>query len=274
MKNNLSQVQSSDVSISLENIRLFFFKSWKLIIFSGFIGFTASLIYLSKIPISYEATAKVQIAKINRNGSSIFPTENFEDASVLIDRVFLFNDYTPHELVSCNLSLSREQSLFDVATIKKSTTSDSILELKVRMNTQEQAVDCIKILFEKIQLIQTVSLDPYLVELISMREKYTARMTVLENKYYASSLNEAVGREVTFLSDQLLAINKSIFAMKTGIVKLIGPIRVSDHPYKKSQKNKILWFGFIVGCLLASALILIFNIFLVGPLKTIFKKIK
>lgn len=254
----------TDDEISIKDIVDFLVESWKAIIATGMLGVAAALTFVMVTPSQYEATAQIQMAQISISNNNTNPLgSNVELPSLLIARHQVPSTYTEDEIKACGLEGKKmpQESLSKLAKFTPVKGVDSIVELKIRLESKEGALACAQALFENVKESQSLIIKPYIEEAKSLLAKYQVRLQetqalVAKADKSGSALSAAYlanRDEVKFLTDESIRLNALITSGDARQTKLVAPVYVSDLPVfpKKSVSLVVgLLAGLFVGLLL------------------------
>jgi hypothetical protein len=177
--------QPLEDEISLEDIIDFLLESWKTIVSVGLLGLLGSVGFLAVTPTQYEATAQIQMAQISANNNSNNNNNNtnplgvnVEEPNLLMARLKLPTTYSAAEMKACGLEGQKMpgESLVSMSKFSAVKGVGSIVELKIRMGSREQAVVCAQALFENIRESQNQIIKPYIEEAKGLMTIYQARL--------------------------------------------------------------------------------------------------
>ncbi len=254
----------ADDEISIKDMIDFLMESWKAIIATGILGVAAALTFVMVTPSQYEATAQIQMAQISISNNNTNPLgSNVELPSLLIARHQVPSTYTEDEIKACGLEGKKmpQESLSKLAKFTPVKGVDSIVELKIRLESKEGALACAQALFENVKESQSLIIKPYIEEAKSLLAKYQVRLQetqalVAKADKSGSALSAAYlanRDEVKFLTDESIRLNALITSGDARQTKLVAPVYVSDLPVfpKKSVSLVVgLLAGLFVGLLL------------------------
>ncbi len=254
----------TDDEISIKDIVDFLVESWKAIIATGILGVAAALTFVMVTPSQYEATAQIQMAQISISNNNTNPLgSNVELPSLLIARHQVPSTYTEDEIKACGLEGKKmpQESLSKLAKFTPVKGVDSIVELKIRLESKEGALACAQALFANVKESQSLIIKPYIEEAKSLLAKYQVRLQetqalVAKADKSGSALSAAYlanRDEVKFLTDESIRLNALITSGDARQTKLVAPVYVSDLPVfpKKSVSLVVgLLAGLFVGLLL------------------------
>ena len=257
--------QSLEDEISLKDIIDFLMGSWKTTLGFGLLGLLGSIGFLATTPNQYEAVAQIQMAQISASNTNTNPLGvNVEDPSLLMARLKMPSTYSAVEIKSCGLKSKKMSAESIVAMSKFSLVkgAGSIIELKIRMESREEAVICAQTIFESIRESQNQIIKPYIQEAQVLLKKYQARLkeaqelvTRADKSGAALSAAYLANRdEVKFLTDESIRLNTFITAGDSRQAKLISPIYASEAPVLPNKKITLivgLLAGLFLGLLLA-----------------------
>ncbi len=252
--------------ISFKDIIDFLMESWKTILGIGLLGLLGSVGFLAVTPNQYEATTQIQMAQISANNTTNPLGVNVEEPKLLIARLTLPTTYSAAEIKACGLEGQKMPGESIVAMSKFSTIKevDSIVELKIRMNSSDEAVVCAQAIFEKIRESQNQIIKPYIEEAKVLLTKYQVRLNEAQGLLARADKSEialsaaylAIRDEVKFLTDESIRLNTFVTAGNARQAKLISPIYASDAavlPKKKIALIVGLFVGLFLGLLLVMA---------------------
>lgn len=254
--------QAPEDEISIKDIVDFLLESWKAILATGIVGLLGAAGFILVTPSQYEATAQIQMAQIapnNNNNNSNPLGVNVEDPNLLMARLKLPSSYTEDEIKACGLQDLKlpAESLANTAKLSPVKGVSSIVELKIRLESKDQAVSCAQSLFENIRDSQNNIVKPYIEEAKALLTKYQARLAeaqslVARADKSGSALSAAYlanRDEVKFLTDESIRLNNLISAGDTRQAKLVAPIYASDIPVFPKKKISLL-VGLLAGLFL------------------------
>ncbi len=255
--------QITDDQISLRDIVNFLLESWRAILATGIIGVLAALGFVVITPSQYEATAQIQMAQIAISNNTNPLGANVESPSLLMARYQIPSAYTLEEIKACGLEGKKvpQESLATIAKFKLVKGVDSVVELKIRLESKDQALACAQALFENIKASQGLIFKPYIEEAKSLLGNYSVRLQAAQalvakvdksgGPFSAAFL---VNRDdVKFLTDESIRLNAVITSGDTRQTKLVSPIYVSDNPVFPEKKISLvlgLFAGLFVGLFL------------------------
>ncbi len=260
--------------ISLKDIIDFLIESWKTIVGAGLLGLLCAVGFLAVTPNQYEATAQIQMAQIsannnnnNNNNNNINPLGiNVEDPSLLMARLKLPTTYSAAEIKACGLEGQKMPAESIVLMSKFSAVKgvSSIVEIKIRMESREQAVVCAQALFENIRESQNLIIKPYIEEAKSLLTKYRARLkeaqelvTRADKSGAALSAAYLANRdEVKFLTDESIRLNAFVTSGDARQAKLVSPIYASEAAVFPKKKIALM-VGLLAGLFLGLLMVMI-----------------
>ncbi len=257
----------ADDEISIKDIVDFLVESWKAIIATGILGVAAALAFVMVTPSQYEATAQIQMAQISISNNNTNPLgSNVELPSLLIARHQVPSAYTEDEIKACGLEGKKmpQESLSKLAKFTPVKGVDSIVELKIRLESKEGALACAQALFENVKESQSLIIKPYIEEAKSLLAKYQVRLQetqvlVAKADKSGSALSAAYlanRDEVKFLTDESIRLNALITSGDARQTKLVAPVYVSDLPVFP-KKSISLVLGLLAGLFAGLLLVLL-----------------
>jgi capsular polysaccharide biosynthesis protein len=260
--------QPLEDEISLKDIIDFLMESWKTIVGVGLLGLLGSVGFLAVTPNQYEALAQIQMAQIsannNNNNNNINPLGvNVEEPNLLMARLKLPTTYSAAEIKACGLEGQKmpAESLVSISKFSAVKGVGSIIELKIRIESREQAVVCAQALFENIRESQNQIIKPYIEEAKGLLTKYQARLKEAQELVTRADKSDAAlsaaylanRDEVKFLTDESIRLNTFVTAGDARQAKLVSPIYASEaavFPKKKITLMVGLLAGLFLGLLL------------------------
>jgi capsular polysaccharide biosynthesis protein len=258
--------QSLEDEISLKDIFDFLMESWKTILGVGLLGLLGAVGFLALTPNQYEASAQIQMAQISANNNTNPLGINIEEPNVLMARLKMPTTYSATEIKACGLEGQKMSSESMVAMAKFSAVKGvgSIVELKIRMESREQAVVCAQAIFENIRESQSQIIKPYIEEAKVLLIKYQARLkeaqeliSMADKSGAALSAAYLSSRdEVKFLTDERIRLNTLVIAGDTRQAKLVAPIYASEVAVFPRKKIALI-FGLLVGLFLGLLLVMV-----------------
>ncbi len=259
--------QPLEDEISLKDIIDFLMESWKTIVGVGLLGLLGSVGFLAVTPNQYEATAQIQMAQISANNNNTNPLGvNVEEPNLLMARLKLPTTYSAVEIKACGLEGQKmpAESLVSMSKFSAVKGVGSIIELKIRMESREQAVLCAQALFENIRESQNQIIKPYIEEAKGLLTKYQARLkeaqelvTRADKSGAALSAAYLANRdEVKFLTDESIRLNTFVVAGDARQAKLVSPIYSSEAAVFPKKKITLM-VGLLAGLFLGLLLVMI-----------------
>jgi capsular polysaccharide biosynthesis protein len=252
--------QSQEDEISLKDIIDFLVESWKTIATVGVLGLLSSVAFIFITPSQYEATAQIKMAQIDAGNNTNPLGTNLEDPNTLIARLKFPTAFSDKEVQACNLQKSKSptealaNSVVKLTAVKNVT---SLVELKIRGESKEQALVCAQAIFEQIKDSQKAIMKPYIDEAKTLLLMYQVRLNnaqalIARADKSGAALSAAYlsnRDELKFLSDETIRLNAIITAGDNRHAKLVSPIYASDKPVFP-KKTVSLVLGLLVGVFL------------------------
>ncbi len=269
MSKNTHQ-QMPQEEISLTEIIKFLLDTWRTILVFGVLGFMSSVAHLLVTPKHYEAIAQIQMAQINTsnnhvrnlsNSNNSYPLGvNIEEPNLLLARMRVPSSYSEIEFKACGLGYSKAsaEKLTRLAQFSQVKGVTSAIELRIQMESKDQAISCAQSLFENIRSSQNQIIKPYIEEAKSRIINYQAQIEglkiIIAREDKSSSISAAAylanRDELKFLMEENIRLKTFITAGDVGRAKLVAPIYVSDVPVFPRKKNVLLgglFLGLIFG---------------------------
>lgn len=227
--------------ISIKDIIDFLIESWKAVAAFGVLGFLSAVAFIFVIPSQYEATAQIKMALIGSGNNTNPLGTNLEDPNALISRMKLPTAFSEKEVLACKLQKAKAPTEALANSVVKLTAVKgvaSLVELKIRAESKEEASTCAQAIFENIKDSQYEIMKPYIEEAKTSLLKYQVRLNDAQNLIAkADKSGQALSAaylanrdELRFLSDELIRLNAIIAAGETQYTKLVSPIYASDMP--------------------------------------------
>lgn len=264
MSNQFNQ-ETSESEISLTEITNFLKESWKAIIATGIVGVVAAVAFLIVTPSQYEAIVQLQMGQINLTNTNPMGN-NIESPSVMIGRHQIPSTYTVDEIKACGIEGKElpNEYLMKMVKITPVKGSDSVVELKIKLDSKDRVFLCTQAVFQNIRESQGLVIKPYVEEAKNLLVKYQDRLqeaqasvTRVEKSGSALSAVYLSNRdEVKFLIDEILRLNALIASADTRQAKLVTPIYVSDSPVSP-KKSVSLVLGLLAGLFVGLLLVLL-----------------
>lgn len=257
--------QPLEDEISLKDIIDFLMESWKTILGVGLLGLLGSVGFLAVTPNQYEATAQIQMAQINANNTNPLGV-NIEEPNLLIARLKLPTTYSAAEIKACGLEGQKmsAESLVSMSKFSAVKGVGSIVELKIRMESREQAVVCAQALFENIRESQNQIIKPYIEEAKGLLTKYQARLK--ETQEFVARADKSGAAlsaaylanrdEVKFLTDESFRLYTFITGGDVRQAKLVSPIYASEAAISPKKKISLV-MGLLAGLFLGVLLVMV-----------------
>jgi len=258
MRNQIVE-QTIESEISLKSMIQLLIHSWKIFLVTQILCIFAAGAYLFFTPKQFEAIANIQMAEINVDGGNLSTLIPVEETSLLIARMRQPTSYSKKEIDGCGFSnlANSGQLLANTVMISPVKGVKSVVELKIRMNSKDLAVSCVKVLFEAIQDSQNKLTQVYIDEV-----KMLMTLNVNDIKK-AKGTPSLIGEDLTGVSmrhipindyDPLVAeiirLNKVLASASFRKTKLISPIYGEAKEISPKKKN-ILIISFFIGLFLS-----------------------
>jgi len=252
--------QPLEDEISLKDIIDFLVESWKSILATGVLGVLAAGTYIAVTPNQYEATAQIEMARINSNNNNNNSNplgSNIEDPNLLIARMKLPSSYDQASIVACGYEGKKQAAEGLAKMIKLSLAKGTqMVELKATGLSQEQATQCAQSVFNNIKQSQKMIADPIIEEAKTKLVRHTTRLQeaqtfISKADKSGSSMSAAylsTRDEVKYLTDEVIRLNDLISSASSRQTKLVSPIYAPEN--KVSPKRAIALVGGLMGGLL------------------------
>ena len=244
--------QPLEDEISLKDIIDFLSESWKAILATGVLGVLVAGTYTAVTPNKYEATAQIEMAKINNNSNSF--GSNIEDPNLLIARMKSPSSYDQASIIACGYDGKKQaaQSLSNMIKLSLSKGTQMV-ELKVTGLSQEQASQCAQSIFNNIKQSQKIIAEPIIDEAKTKLSLYTERLQetqrfLIKADKSGSSISAtylSTRDEMKNIADEITRLNDLISSASNRQAKLVSPIYASEN--KVSPKRAISLVGGLIG---------------------------
>jgi len=251
--------------ISLKDIIDFLVESWKSILVTGVLGVMAAGAYIAVTPNMYEATAQIEMAKINNNNNNSNPLgSNIEDPNLLIARMKSPSSYDQTSIVACGYEGKKQAAESLAKMIKLSLSKGTqMVELKTTGLSQEQAEQCAQSVFDNIKQSQEMIAEPIIEEAKTKLGRYATRLQeaqifISKADKSGSSMSAAylsTRDEVKYLTDEMIRLNDLISSASTRPTKLVSPIYSPEN--KVSPKRAISLIAGLMGGLFLGLLLVL-----------------
>jgi LPS O-antigen subunit length determinant protein (WzzB/FepE family) len=233
--------QSQGDEISLKDIIDFLIESWKTIAGIGVLGLLGAIAFIFVTPSQYEATAQIKMAQIDLGNTANPLGTSLEDPNTLISRMKLPTAFSEKEVHACKLEKSKfptEALVNSVVRLTAVKGAASLVELKIRGESKEEALSCAQAIFENIKDSQHDIMKPYIEEAKTLLLKYQVRLNDVQSVIArADKSGQALSAayfanrdELKFLSDETIRLNAIVTAGDMRHTKLVSPIYASDKP--------------------------------------------
>lgn len=228
--------QVPEDEISIRDIIDFLLDSWKAILATGLIGLLGAAGFVTFTPSQYEATAQIQMAQIGPSNTNHLSV-NVEDPSLLMVRLKLPSSYSEDQIRACGLQDLKlpAESLVNIVMLSPVKGANSIVQLKIRLESKDQAVSCTQSIFEYIRDSQNNIVKPFIEEAEALLLKYQARLSELQ-----SQIDGVDKSGSAFLTEEIIRLNNLISAVDRRQARLIAPIYASDIPVFPREKIALL----------------------------------
>ena len=258
-----------DDEISLKEIIDFLIESWKTIVGVGVLGLLSAVTFIFVIPSQYEATAQIRMAQIDLGNTTNPLGVNLEDPNTLISRMKLPTAFSEKEVQACKLEKSKfptEALANNVVKLTAVKGVASLVELKVRGESKEEALACAQAIFQNIKDSQHDIMKPYAEEAKTLLLKYQVRLNDAQSIIArADKSGQALSAaylanrdELKFFSDETIRLNAIIAAGDARHTKLVSPIYASSKPVFP-KKTMSLVLGLLAGLFLGLLYVLAYR---------------
>lgn len=263
--NYLNQVTKDEISV--EDVINFFLESWKVILVTGLIGILGAAGFIAVMPSQYEATARIQMMQIGSVSNTTNPLGvNLEDPNLIIARLKLPSSYEFNQVKACGIDQENYPNELLVGLVKLEPVKgvSSIVELKIRMQSKDHAINCAQAVFYKIRDSQNAIMKPHIEEAKVLLKKYQIRLleaqSIIGRADKAGDAFSAVylinRDEMKFLTDESIRLNAFISSSETRQAKLVAPIYASDIPVFPKKKISLL-MGLLAGLFLGVFIVMV-----------------
>jgi Chain length determinant protein len=257
--------QSINSEISLVDMVYFLRGSYRTILGVGLLGLFAATGFLVITPYQYEATAQIQIAQINHNPTNPLGI-NLEDPNLMMFRLKQPSTYSDLEIRACsfgNKKISAE-SISSMAKFSMVKGVSSVIELKIKLESKEQAVICAKAIFENIRESQNQIIRPFIQQTKVLLKNYQARIKEIQDHLARADISGDTltvasllyRDEARFLTEESVRLNNLLITVDANQTKLVSSIYISDIPVFPKKKI-ILITGLLSGMFLGLVLMMI-----------------
>ncbi len=261
----LSNSQIFDEEISIGDIINFLIGSWKSILTVGVVGFLGALSFIWVMPSQYEAKAHIKLTQIYAYDKSNGLVKNLETPSSLIARFKIPSVFTLDDASKCGFvkSKSPQEDLVKFIKILPIKDAENIIELRVRSESKEQAIACVRVIYEVIRKSQDQIMESYIEGPRTLLRRYEARIKTAQSFIVDEHLvnpekftTYLVKRnELNLLEDEMFRLELIIASVDNHHAKIYSSIFASETPVFPN-KQLILIFGLLAGLFLGPLLVL------------------
>lgn len=254
----------------LTTIARILLRRWFLIALCAALGGTCAFLYSRSIPTLYEAVVQVRVPIVASNfvNNGIVFNEGFlDDPKLQIYRLTT----SPKSVDEIRNLCYSDQTLFQdnfSNTVKFSEPQAvrGIMEIRVLGTTSDSAIECAKLLYERVQLGYEQSALSYERDALARIELLKSRIGEIEiiapskkiKNNDLRTLNEY--GEADFLNLQIFILRSAILDAKIKKLSLVNPIFISNTSVKINKSPPIsfgIFLGLIFGALFFASISLI-----------------
>jgi uncharacterized small protein (DUF1192 family) len=199
---------------------------------------------------------------------------NVEDSNLLVARFSSPSAYPGKVIKDCGFEDIGNSPGALAASVKLSHVKgvESLVELKVNLESKQKVKDCAESLFDHIKISQHEIIKPFVDDAISLLRKYQDRLGYIQSQVNKSGSTLSVASllsidEVRFLQEEIVSLNTFIARVNNTQTKLISPIYVFDNPVSPN-KRKALMAGLFGGLFLGLLLMLCKRVFVFYKIAT------
>jgi uncharacterized protein involved in exopolysaccharide biosynthesis len=236
MNDSLNQIDEEEISV--KDIIDFLSESWKTILAAGSIGLFLAVGYLWITPSMWEASAQIQMAQV---GTLTNPVgANIEEPTLLISRMKIPTSYEKEIIQICGLENKPNATESMVKLVKLAPVKglNSVVELKLALQSKESAKTCAESLYQVIKKSQENITAPLVQEAQAKLDDYAQRLVKLREILVreggaSGSISVAyfaTRDEIKYLNDETMKLNDFISSAQKRQTKLLAPIYVADKP--------------------------------------------
>jgi hypothetical protein len=212
-------------------------KYYRSIFFYCCMGLVFASLYISQIPDSYRASAKIRVTQITSNPLSPIGI-NIEEPSELLVRLRSPSTYGFAEQQACGGRKNLNPANVVTASIPRGTPN--IVDITVHADSQDEAMTCATSIFEFIKSSQWQILQPFINNSKLSLEEYKAQLS--DYRAFANKKNKPPDQSDGSLLNlgQMIKIQEQIFILQNILrtsenrqAVLISPIYVDKIPKVK-----------------------------------------
>jgi uncharacterized protein involved in exopolysaccharide biosynthesis len=258
---------SNGESLGLD-VFIFLVKHWLVICGSGFLGVLGAVIFILLTPNLYSGTAQIKIMQVFVNDAKNL-MGNIEDPNLLASRYKVPSSLSKEIIKACGEPNSKfpAESLVNIIKLTPIRGINSVVELKVSLESKGKIFNCLQTIFEDIREYQANAASYHLDTLESELKKYQQNFKDIkvlvdraDNSGFALSAAYLVYREeANFLRDKIYQLKVEKENSNFHQAKLISPIYISEAPIFPIKKLCLL-IGFFIGILSGFLFIGIFSV--------------
>jgi hypothetical protein len=265
VNNNQKNSNLLNENFDIKEIMIFFKNSSKIILFSGIIGIIISLGYIVIKKNEFQATVQIQFSKFDP-----YTSFRMNEVKLIIDNKSPPSLFSEIEKKSCGLN--GEITKENIAKLIKLTELDKeneIYDLKIQTYSRENAINCLDIIYEKINLLYNKNIEDYLLTINEIQRVNKVKIEKINEKILENKTNKnedvilyLISRdEKILLTNEIEKLEKHIISISKMKFKKLTKVYASNNPVGVDNKIIIiigLLFGLIIG-LIFSCIIVVFN---------------
>jgi hypothetical protein len=265
MNNNEKNSNIFNENFDIKEIVVFFKNSSKIILLSGIIGIIISIGHIVIKKNNYEATLQIQFSKFDP-----YTSFRMNEIKLILDNKAPPSLFSEIEKESCGLSGEiTQENILKTIKLREIDKENAIFDLKIQTHSRDSAINCINIIYEKINILYNKNIENYLLTINEIQQLNKRKIEIINKKILEDKTNKnediisyliyrdekiLLTNEIQKLEKHMISISKMKFNKLTQVYALNTPVGID---------NKIiitigLLFGLIVG-LIFSSIIIVFN---------------
>jgi hypothetical protein len=265
MNNNEKNSNISNENFDIKEIIIFFKNSSKIILLSGIIGIIISIGHIVIKKNNYEATLQIQFPKFEP-----YTSFRMNEIKLILDNKAPPSLFSEIEKESCGLSGEiTQENIAKTIKLREIDKENAIFDLITQTHSRDSAINCLDIIYEKINILYKKNIENYLLTINEMQRLNKRNIELINKKFFddRTNTNGDIILYLIYRDEKILLINeiekleKQIINISKMKLKKLTQVYASNLPVGIDNKIIItigLLFGLIVG-LIFSSIIVVFN---------------
>jgi uncharacterized protein involved in exopolysaccharide biosynthesis len=252
---NQDQVTEQEDEISLIDFVDFFIAHAITILMAGVLGLMMAGLYLWSTPPQYEAVAKVHMAQWPTSKILGVNAGNVEDTAILISRLSSSSTYSLQNIQACkmeNVKIDQDLALtkkLKYSVIKASpNTIPSVVEIKVQEKSKDDAIACLKSVFETITATQNKIFEPLRLQATQLIEDKNKKLAVAKELLLRgdksgqalSAVYLSTRDEIASLKEDIDNLSNFVNSKDSRSTRLISPIYAAEKQVSPKKSSSLI----------------------------------